>query len=124
MESPSLVCLVRSGVHQCDCFTPKRTLRRSPPHGQAVSEEKENQTPHDAPAEGSLGDANEGGGNRPGMSPSMQQFLLTDGTPYHRRVQDACFTPKRTLKRSPALPAAAHSTPSAPGNNQCLHLWW
>ena len=112
MEAP-----VPSGVYQCDCFTPKRTLRRSPPPGRAVSEEKENQTPDDHFDKGSLEDANVRGGNRM-ISPSMRQFILADGTPYQRRVQDACFTPKRTLKRSPAT---GHFTPSAPGNER-LHF--
>ncbi len=93
--------------YQADCFTPKRGLRRSPTSVAQHCTEKTN-TEND-PLHTLSG--NETVICTPLKSDSVTSFHVEGGV--LREVQDVCFTPKRSLQRSPPATSEQKSSTNA-----------
>ena len=93
-------------VYQAECFTPKKSLRRSPPCTvQQPPSNQENEPPLNTQDKVVSQDS---------TTSELDSCSYEIGGGALREVQDSCFTPKRSLKRSPT---AVHTPSSAPTAN-------
>ena len=92
--------------YQAECFTPKKALRRSPPcAAQQPPNNQENEAPLNTQDKVISQDSTT-------LEVNSCSYEIGGGA--LREVQDLCFTPKRSLKRSPP---AVHTPSSAPTSN-------